>query len=72
MQTLVVVLIVAGAAFLLGRSFLKSAREGTCPGGCGGCSRSGSCAAWRDPEKPLASPEEPGKEKKEREKGEEK
>lgn len=72
MQTLVVVLIVVGAAFFLGRTFFKSAREGTCPGGCGGCSQSGSCAAWQKPEEPLASPEEPEKEEKEREKGEEK
>ena len=69
MQTLVVVLIVAGAAFLLGRAFFKSAREGTCPGGCGGCSQSGSCSAWQDQEEASSSSAEP---EKEREKGREK
>ncbi len=64
MQTVVVVLIVVGAALFLGRTFLKSAREGSCPGGCGGCSQSGSCATWQNLEEPSSSPEQAGEEEK--------
>ncbi|HOO62483.1 MAG TPA: FeoB-associated Cys-rich membrane protein [Synergistaceae bacterium] len=46
MQTLIVVAIVVLSAIFLGRTLLKSAREGTCPGGCGGCSQSGKCPGY--------------------------
>ena len=46
MQNLLVVVIVGLAAFFLGRMFFKSARNGSCPGGCGGCSQSGKCSAY--------------------------
>jgi hypothetical protein len=61
MQTIVVLVIVLGAAFLLGRTFLRSAREGTCPGGCGGCSQSKGCSA-RIPDT-SSSTKEPEEEK---------
>ncbi len=50
MQDIIVYIIVAGAAFYVGRSWYLSSKEGG--GGCGGCKSKG-CATKPQAEKPL-------------------
>ena len=51
MQDILVYLIVAGATFYVGRSWVLSSREGG--GGCGGCKSKGCASRSEESEKPL-------------------